>query len=123
MKTLNYIKKQIEMQYALESYIELYNTSEYCSDKYLIKLKLIDFIETQNYSISEVLDYMKLDEQKFEPFILMLFNTKQSKRTRNTLNNSRDNYCDSHINYINKLKNDSGVFTRIFYLGEIDEDD
>lgn len=79
MITIEEKKSILFMQYALESLIEDYNKAELESDKYYVKLRLIEYIEKSESNISKMTDYMSLQEGKFRPFISLLCDVKQSK--------------------------------------------
>lgn len=72
MKTMTEQKHVLLMQYALESLIEDYEAAEKESDKYLIKLRLLDYIEKFDEDVDLLLYYMRLQESKFRPFIAVL---------------------------------------------------
>lgn len=91
METLSNLKRNIFRQYVLETLIEEYNEADSDSYKYFIKLQLIEFVESdRNFSIKNFIDYMSLNYDKFEPFILTLKNVS-NKRTKSNKYTKKSN--------------------------------
>lgn len=84
MKTINQKRRIVVMQYALESLIEQYNDAEVDSEKYIIELKLLDFVEEYEYTPTYLINYMRLNEDKFMPFIKLLLDVKDSNNNNKT---------------------------------------
>lgn len=72
MKTIDEAKRILTLQYVLENLIETYQKTTFESDRYYIKLEVLAFIEEYAFNVSAVVEYMKLQEDKFEPFINLL---------------------------------------------------
>lgn len=77
MKSIKTLKNVVEMQYLLENLIEDYNECQYDSDKYYIKFHFLNMLSKRHYSAKTILNYMKLDENKFSPFIKLLESNSQ----------------------------------------------
>lgn len=75
-------KKLLSFQYMIESLIEDYYLLQTESQKYKLKFYFLQFIESEQLPIKEVVDYMSLQEDKFKPFITLLSNVKQTKRRK-----------------------------------------
>lgn len=86
METIKQIKSKIFMQYAIEHLIECYDKAQTESDRYYVKLELLDFIENYDVNLPKLLDYMDLQPDKFEPFIKTIesikLEPKQKKRAK-----------------------------------------
>lgn len=96
MKTLKDLKKTLGMQYTFEKYIEIYNNSKNESDRYFIKHELVEYILDCNFSIVKVLDYLRLQPEKFEPFIKLFENVEDTigiKETPSYFNKKDVNQC------------------------------
>jgi hypothetical protein len=72
METINTVKQKLNMQYICETLIEDYNDSETESEKYETKIRLVEAIEQGYLNLEKVKAYMRLQEEKFEPFISLL---------------------------------------------------
>lgn len=82
MKNILELKSIIELQYILECLIEDYNYCETESDKYFVKLQVIKVVLTREFNSDQILEYMRLNEEKFKPFIFMLESIKPVKKRR-----------------------------------------
>lgn len=71
-KTLQETSDILNMQYVLEHLIETYDSAKKESERYKVKLILLDFIMDTKIGLDIVLSYLKLDPSKFSPFIAIL---------------------------------------------------
>jgi len=113
MKSLTKDKKLLLMQYSIEFLIEKYYESDKESDKYFIKLRLLDLIDEMKYSPFDLIKYMELDYDKFEPFISLLKNIKFSKID--------NNFKSSSINSFNNLSDLDFSPIKIFIVNSNNE--
>ena len=81
MKTIQNLKNIVSMQYIMEALIESYNEAQAESDKYYIKLNFLECLEASEVDLEDLYNYMKLQEDKFMPFICLL---KQIQLTSNS---------------------------------------
>lgn len=71
----------LNTQYILEYLIEKYNDAKLESERYRIKLLLIDFVRETQTPLSEIRNYLNLDANKFKPFIDILANVIEEVQT------------------------------------------
>lgn len=76
--SLTEIERVLQIQYILEALIESYDKAIKESDKYYVKLELINAIMENGFDIEMMVRYMKLQPEKFEPFIRTLENVVYS---------------------------------------------
>ena len=84
METIEQTENIVRMQYVMECLIEYYDRAEAESDRYYVKLELLKAIQELKLDIKQVLNYLTLQYDKFEPFIKLLANTSQSKSPSTT---------------------------------------
>lgn len=86
METIEQTESIVRMQYVMECLIEYYDRATMESDRYYVKLELLKAIQELNLDIKEVINYLSLQYDKFEPFIKLLANTSQTKKPSNASN-------------------------------------
>lgn len=72
METLSNLKTIVFTQYAIEHFLECYDKAQMESDRYLVKLEFLDFIETMSSRFSEIVSYLELQPEKFEVFLSLV---------------------------------------------------
>lgn len=97
MVTLDKKLEIMTMQYILEKFVELYDDCKKESDKYYLKKEFLQYIhEEDSINIVDILSYMRLQEDKFKPFINCLQNVELSSHKKSSKSiNSRVKDGDS----------------------------
>lgn len=69
MTDIQTIKETLSMQYVLEDLLETYNNAETESERLLVLYNVIDYIDNCEQSLDKIKQYLKLQPEKFEPFL------------------------------------------------------
>lgn len=95
-KTLQETSDILNMQYVLEHLIETYDNAKKESERYRVKLILLDFIMDTELGLDVVLSYLKLDPDKFSPFIAILNDVEETDEDYEDDEDSVEHYPFRH---------------------------
>lgn len=92
MTDIRILKETTAIQFILERFLENYNNAETESDKYMTIYQLLDYIDNSDISIDKLQQYMKLQPDKFKPFLSIILKIEISKTSNETINMRKSNY-------------------------------
>lgn len=90
MQSMKSLKNKLLMQYTLERLLEFYQECNTDADRYYIKMKLLEYVESGEASLSTMINYMRLQEDKFEPFIQLLIQLDASTICKDSISSIFD---------------------------------